>query len=570
MNETRRQARLAALVTTAALAAACYKQPASETAPPRPADEIYSIALVVNTTSALPRCTATLAGTTTYVQSPASLYTCVSGTWWQIPCSTILAGAVAYASTGHTLLACVQGQWTPVALPSGPVGPDGPPGPTGASGPAGAAGSQLQLTAEPPGPNCPTGGERIDVGVPGDGGFAVAQTAYVCNGVTSAPTDGGTTADASPDGGTAADASPDGGAVSEQWVMGYYPWYQMSQLPIESIDWSSLTHVIFGPVALNDGGTLDLSFGLTVGAGMDTARALANAAHAHGVKALLLVGGLGDGWRFQEFGTALSPEIAFAVGNLGYDGVELDWEDQIDLSVELALVGSLRTFLPDQVITSVYSALNRNFDTVDPRLATIAAHLDRIDVQMFPPTVVGGGSSWFVNPLGGATPSTPYAIDDSLARYAAAGIPRSKLTMGVALYAACYSSPVTGPRQGLILGVTDVSGLDDFPLSALFAPGGLLQSSSPIWDDQAAEPYLAFPDVGKIVPGCRTSVTGSIGYIPFEDEKSIAANGVFSKRNGYGGINVWTLADGWLLPGSAGGRQPDAIMKALKAAFLDP
>jgi hypothetical protein len=55
----------------------------------------------------------------------------------------------------------------------------------GAPGQAGSPGSQIQVTPEPPGANCPVGGERIDIGVAGDVGFVIQQTAYVCNGTSS-------------------------------------------------------------------------------------------------------------------------------------------------------------------------------------------------------------------------------------------------------------------------------------------------------------------------------------------------------------------------------------------------
>ena len=34
-------------------------------------------------------------------------------------------------------------------------------------------------------------------------------------------------------------------------------------------------------------------------------------------------------------------------------------------------------------------------------------------------------------------------------------------------------------------------------------------------------------------------------YISYEDETSIAAKGAFSKTNGYGGVIIWTLEEGW-------------------------
>jgi hypothetical protein len=210
-----------ALVPAAGVVAACTNQASTVqgSAPPTSSD-VYSISVVMSTapasgTSCSPN------GTTAYVQSPVSLYTCQAGVWVPVPCLTVGAGAVAYSSASNTLLACVKGQWTQVTLPAGPqgpagqtgatgaqgpmgtmgvqgdagpAGPQGPAGPTGATGATGATGpqgpagangtpgSQLQITPESPGKNCKAGGQRIDVGYLGaDGGLVVQQTAYICN-----------------------------------------------------------------------------------------------------------------------------------------------------------------------------------------------------------------------------------------------------------------------------------------------------------------------------------------------------------------------------------------------------
>jgi hypothetical protein len=201
-----RAAWLAWMVTATDLVACTGGSSGSGRATVLPPGDVYVATIEALTISGLPRCSGSLAGTTAYVQSPISLYSCIAGTWVPIPCLTLIAGAVAFASASQTLLACVSGQWTKVDLPPGPpglmgsTGDAGPPGPTGPSGspgpqgppgdagavgpqgPAGAPGSQVHITPESPGDNCPAGGERIDVGLAGDGGFVVEQTAYICNG----------------------------------------------------------------------------------------------------------------------------------------------------------------------------------------------------------------------------------------------------------------------------------------------------------------------------------------------------------------------------------------------------
>ncbi len=175
-----------------------------------PVNGVYSVDIEANAPSGLPKCTSSLAGTVAYVTSPVGLWSCSGGSWCPINCTQGSAGDVAYASSTQTLVACVSSAWTPVALPQGPKGgqgdagpqgaqgPQGPTGPTGATGPqgpagpqgiqgvqgvSGAPGSQVQITPEPAGPNCASGGERIDVTESEDGGL-VQQTAYVCNGAS--------------------------------------------------------------------------------------------------------------------------------------------------------------------------------------------------------------------------------------------------------------------------------------------------------------------------------------------------------------------------------------------------
>jgi len=74
-----------------------------------------------------------------------------------------------------------------VTGPTGPAGPTGPQGPAGVPGAMGAPGaiSLVKLTPEPMSPNCPAGGNRVDVGVDSNGNgildaAEVTQTAYVC------------------------------------------------------------------------------------------------------------------------------------------------------------------------------------------------------------------------------------------------------------------------------------------------------------------------------------------------------------------------------------------------------
>src|SRR5262249_50701528 len=142
--------------------------PPAESTTAAPSGTTYSIALVASTVSSLPKCTSTLSGTTAYVQSPVSLYSCQAPVWLPIPCTSLLAGAVAYASSTQTLLACASGSWTVVPLPPGPQGPVGATGPQGPQGDAGAVSLVVQVPVAA-GTPCAFGGTAVESGVDTNG-----------------------------------------------------------------------------------------------------------------------------------------------------------------------------------------------------------------------------------------------------------------------------------------------------------------------------------------------------------------------------------------------------------------
>ena len=362
-------------------------------------------------------------------------------------------------------------------------------------------------------------------------------------------------------------------------MQGYYVGYSINDYPIAQIDWTGLTHIIFSPmtVASVSGGTvnLDLSFDDSNGTGQQDAKALSQAAHAHGVKALLMLGGSGAGANIATAASAANraafvTALTGAMTSLGYDGIDLDWEDSVNLDDLVSLAQALRAAKPSIVLTYPGGAINGNFETVDPRMATLAQSLDRFNVQTYyPSTAVAGQGwdSWFNSPVSGVTGSTPIAIDDTLGRYVAVGVPKAKLGMGMSFYAICYTGGITGPRQPMNSGQQITGGDNAYPLSAFFAAGSTFATSAASAqkrDATAQVPYLSLPSAVND-PGCG----GTTQYISYDDETSIIAKGTFSKANGYGGIIIWTLEEGWLKPGSAGGRAQNALMQALKTGFLN-
>ncbi len=408
------------------------------------------------------------------------------------------------------------------------------------------------------------------------GAVVAVAVAAGCSSSHSSPADAKRNIDA-PAIDAAADAPPDaaGSTTPHLWVLGYYVGYDIDAYPIADIDWAGLSHIAFAPMVVKADLTLDETFDDSHDAGVADAIALATAAHAHGVKALLMLGGAGAGGNILTaanathragFVTALLAEL----DKLGYDGIDLDWEDSVDLDELVALAQALRAARPAILLTYPAGSINSNYQTVDPRMATLAAALDQFNVQTYYPSTAFAGqgwSSWFLSPLSGITAATPIAIDDTLARYAAIGIPKAKLGLGMGFYAICYTGGISAPRQPTN-GTTQtiVGGDNDHPLTKFFAPNGTFATASAAEikrDPTARAPYLALA-TAKNDPGCGALTR----YISYEDEQSIADKADFARANGYGGTIVWTINEGVLPANAVGNRAPNALMEALHTAFL--
>ncbi|HUS31486.1 MAG TPA: glycoside hydrolase family 18 protein [Kofleriaceae bacterium] len=358
------------------------------------------------------------------------------------------------------------------------------------------------------------------------------------------------------------DAPPPGNG---QWVLGYYVGYDINAAPIASIDWSALTHVAFAPLTVKSDQTLDFSFSDQQGMGATHAMELSAAAHANGVKALLMLGGAGAGANIAVAArpanrAAFVTRLVTALATYGYDGIDLDWEDSVVLDDLVGLAHDLRAAKPDILLSYPAGSINGNIDTVDPRMATLAESLDRFMVQTYYPSTAFTGSgwnSWFVAPLSGVSGATPIAADDTLMRYAAAGVPKAKLGLGIGAYAICYTGGITGPRQPTNGTTQQITGGDnDLPLRTFFTSATFTNASAAAkqYDAAAQQPYLTFSSPVN-EPGCG----GATQYISYEDPTSIAAKGTFSKQNGYGGVIIWTINE--LDP---------ATFRALHDGFINP
>jgi chitinase len=354
----------------------------------------------------------------------------------------------------------------------------------------------------------------------------------------------------------------EGSSGTTPWVTGYYVGYQRNMLPPEDIYWDGLTHIAMGAATANADGTLNTDFYIDDTNGPALARQISTLAHAHNKKAILMLGGADNGAAIHSavsnHRAAFIANIVSTMDTLGYDGVDLDWEDDVDWVLFETFAKELRLAAPGKIITLPGGAINSNYQTVDPRVVNVTKYVDQFNLMTYYPATAWAGDGWYSwhnSPLKGAKSTTPVSIEDSLARYNASGVPKEKMGMGVGFYAIGYKGGITGPDQPTTNGVI-VGGDNAYPLSKLYGTGGAYDERYRYWDGDALEPYLSLPQPDSF--GAK--------YVSFEDQQSLIAKGAFARENGYGGIIIWTINEGYV----ASRADPNFLMEALRVGFIEP
>jgi GH18 family chitinase len=376
---------------------------------------------------------------------------------------------------------------------------------------------------------------------------------------------------------------PSGQPIGPRWVSGYYAGWFWDWYPPAAVDMTAMTHFIFGRYAPG-GGTLGGRPGQVVeGAGTgheaSVEQALVDKAHAAGVKALIMLGGAGDGPGFDASTADPAVRSEFVSDILGtlaaknYDGVDVDWEENLETPAQqrqvVALLGELRAGAADHphfrpphapiIITWPAFWTTINFRTITPWHVTVASLVDQYNLMTYSMADAWPGwVSWHHAALQDAQPSHPTSIEASVAEYVAAGVPPGKIGIGIGFYGIYYGAEVDGPRQGLRGGHAQGSDLEN-NFRRLSSEGAFTQpGATRHWDERAKQSYYSYS------PPWRRYGNTPIGYLTFEDERSIAAKGQWADAQGIGGAMIWTVNYGCTDP--ATGANP--LLQAVKDAFL--
>jgi GH18 family chitinase len=390
---------------------------------------------------------------------------------------------------------------------------------------------------------------------------------------------------------------------SGKWVTGYYAGYFWNVSPYqapEHVDMTALTHLVFariGPGGGQQGGNpgeimLGSDSAQTLrdrGPGMPYEKTveeyLVMRAHQVGTKALIMLGGEGDNGGFHR---STQPDVRpLFVKNLvdymvekDYDGIDVDWEGIDDSNTEdQALLEALITDLRKEansrpryqetpvIITYPAGVMNPNTDKVKDHHKRLAAMVDQYNFMSY-------GMAWFTqgwqtSTFAPLTPSgngaRPTSIAGTIQMFEDAGVPRSKLGMGLGFYGLNYKPPFSHPGEK-----TDGHSMSEFSYTdtvwnwALLNKLGYLDRGEYVWEQETQTSYRTYP--GGYTPADRPGT--SSGYISYEDPATIAAKGAWalSQKPGEGaaGTIIWLVNYGT----TDGVNNP--LLTAVKKAFLDP
>lgn len=349
-------------------------------------------------------------------------------------------------------------------------------------------------------------------------------------------------------------------SAGSRWVMGYYVGYQRSLYPETSVDFTYLTHVTLGAVRPTTTGGVTTDFYVDNTNGPIMARNLSSRAHAAGRKAILMIGGAGyrDGLVSATSNTYRATFVANVLktmDNLGYDGVDLDWEPVSDADKPqiIQFLKDLRAARPSILVSFPVFWTNANFGA-DSWYGQLAPLVDRLNVMSYEMAGNWGGwKSWHSAALYGEGADHPSSVSSTVNAYRAAGVPAAKIGVGIGTYGSCWRG-TTAPLQTLASSAGVVA--SDNAMSYANIVAQYYTASAYQWDATARMGYLSFP-TPRGPQQCN--------LVSYEDPQSVAEKGAYVKSQGLGGAIVWTLGEGHLSTAAAG--QQDPLVRAAYTAI---
>src|ERR1700694_3951073 len=238
-------------------------------------------------------------------------------------------------------------------------------------------------------------------------------------------------------------------------------------------------------------------------------------------------------------GTFVS-NIANFVNSNGYDGVDIDWEMNLDVGQYIQLLAQLRAALPAKVITTDMN----NGSAPQQGAAGSQAFVDQFNIMCYDMDTPGNGFSWYNDALFQNGNRNVMTCDWRVNPFLNAGEPPSKIGIGLPFYGRRWQGVTNAPVNGTFSTSTVL-------YNQLVTDSSPWQPQYQFYDSGYKSHYLSIPSMNEF-----DSYTGP------QEIRDLAS---WIKTQGFGGAMTFSLYYEYL-----GGQSGDAqypLSTALYAAL---
>ncbi len=329
------------------------------------------------------------------------------------------------------------------------------------------------------------------------------------------------------------------GTLHAQWITGYFE-SQNGVQSVSQIPWNKYTHIVH--FAATTGGTGDVQ---PHWLGQTEIQQIV-AARPAGKKVLVCI--QDNGSNTSAFANSASPSnigafvknIVNFVNSNGYDGVDIDWEINVNATQEAALFQQLRAAMPDRLVTAAES----NNSNMVSAVAASYSSLDQINVMCYDMDTPANGYSWYNDALLQNGNSSVMTCDWRVNSLLKAGVPASKIGIGLPFYGRRWK----GVTKALVQGSYSTSTVF---YKDLVTDATRWQPQNQGYDSSYKSDYLSISSLNEF-----ESYTGA---------KTIADAAAWIKSSGFGGAMTFSLYYEFLAGQSGDARYPlsTALYQAL-------
>ncbi|MBD3615414.1 MAG: hypothetical protein HUJ22_02495 [Gracilimonas sp.] len=361
------------------------------------------------------------------------------------------------------------------------------------------------------------------------------------------------------------------GAYMASWNHYVEPTGNWGNLPTEEIDWDAFTHLYYFAFSAKADGSLS-AVAAYENLSPERINSIITAGHENGKPVMFSIGGWGN---YDGFSSAIKPaNRATFVANIvnimvqwGFDGVDIDMEpiQSGDVDNYIAFIDELNLALETIDVPLASEPLVSVVTNWHPELfGQIHDKVDHVNLMTYDFSGAWEGwVSWHNAAVysGGLTfpgMSKPLpSIDEKVKAFIAAGVPASKIGIGIDFYGYVWSGGtgtntggVTSPNQAWDTAPTVQ---DNVPYHKIM--NDYYHADNYRWDDQALGAYLSIDQSGS----------SNDKFISYDDEKSIQAKFDYAREKGLGGTIIWELSGGYRKDQPEG--QRDNLLQAVKVAM---